>query len=258
MSAAAAAAERQRRAAAHAATLAFLAAWTAAAVPLPSLLLPDPLEVAQELARFLGNLHMWRHTLLSLAHVLAAIAFSFVIGTLLALLAHYAPVTRLMIHGRIAPFLNAFSGIGWALLAVLWFGLTDTTVVFTISMVLIPFALINLRSGLESLDPELIEMAKSFGRARLRAFCKIVLPALYPFMFATLRICFGVAWKVALTAELLGGNAGFGYLFNVARQDYNTPLILVVIALIVAFVYSVDRYAFAPWQERLARHYESG
>ncbi len=48
-------------------------------------------------------------------------------------------------------------------------------------------------------------------------------------MFATLRIMFGVAWKVTLTAELFGGNSGLGYLINMARQDFDTTTIFVSI-----------------------------
>ena len=83
----------------------------------------------------------------------------------------------------------------------------------------------------------------------------MLLPALYPFIFATLRVSFGVAWKVALTAELFGGSSGLGYLFNLARQDFDTPLVLAVIIIIIAFVFSTDRFVFAPLQSRLARHH---
>ena len=83
----------------------------------------------------------------------------------------------------------------------------------------------------------------------------MILPLLYPFIFATIRISFGVAWKVALTAELFGGNTGMGYLINLARTDFDMPLIFVVIAIIIAFVYSTDRWIFAPLQARLARHH---
>lgn len=247
--------ERQRRAAATMFTAAVLAAWALAAMVQPPYVLPGPWEVAKGLVAFLGDPHMLVHMARSFLHVSAAIAVSFAFGAALALLAHYVPVCHLMVHGRLSPFLNSFSGIGWTLLAILWFGLTPVTVIFAITMVLIPFVLINLRAGLESLDPELIEMARSFGRGRWRGFRLIILPALQPFIFAALRIAFGVSWKVALTAELFGGNGGFGYLFNLARQDYNTPLIFVVILLIVAFVYAVDRFVFAPLQTRLTRHY---
>ena len=53
-------------------------------------------------------------------------AIAFVLGCALAALAHYIRPLRLLIEGRLTPFLNAFSGIGWLFLAILWFGLNDS------------------------------------------------------------------------------------------------------------------------------------
>jgi len=239
----------------HLFTAAVIALWAALAAFLPAYVLPGPAEVARGLVRFLLAPPMLLHLALSLGHVAAALFFSFLLGSGLALLAHYAPACRLMVHGRIGPFLNAFSGVGWTFVAILWFGLSDATVIFAIAVLLVPFAIVNIGAGLDGLDRELVEMGRSFGRRRGAEFRRIVLPALYPYVFATLRTGFGVAWKVALTAELFGGNAGLGYLVNIARQDYNTPLILVVILLMMAIVYLVDRQLLAPLQARLGRHY---
>lgn len=244
-----------KRAAAHLFTLAFLAIWEAASWALPSFLLPGPAEVAVGLYRFLANPHQLWHLAVSIGHVLGAIALSFVIGALLALIPYYFPVFRFAIHRRLGPFLNAFPGVGWTLLAVMWFGINSGAVVFAISAVLAPFALVNLAAGLSNLDGDLLEMSRSFSRDRLRQFTRVILPLLYPFVFATLRIMFGVAWKVTLTAELFGGNSGLGYLINMARQDFDTTTIFVAIILIVIFVYGVDRLVFAPLQNRLSRQY---
>jgi NitT/TauT family transport system permease protein/sulfonate transport system permease protein len=121
-------------------------------------------------------------------------------------------------------------------------------------MVLVPFTIINIREGLIQLNTETIEMSKSFSRSKLKTLRLIILPSLYPYLFASIRISFGVSWKVALTAELFGGNKGLGYLLNLARQDFDTPLILVVILIIVIFVYSIERFIFKPIQNNLAAH----
>ena len=217
--------------------------------------MPGPWAVAQRLVQMFGDVHEVKHMLYSFAHIIAAVAISFVIGSALAFLAHYLSITAHAVHGRLNPFLNSFSGIGWTFLAIIWFGISDVTVVFVISMVLIPFAIINMREGLGNIDGERLEMAASFSRSGWRRFSLIVLPSLLPFIFATIRISFGVAWKVALTAELFGGNTGLGYLLNLARQDFDMPLVLGVIIIIVAFVYSTDRFIFAPVQSVLARHH---
>jgi NitT/TauT family transport system permease protein len=244
-----------RKLVAHLFTLLFLALWEAASFIAPSYLLPSPVQVAHRLWMFATSWRDLGHLGASLYHVAAAIAVSFVIGSLLALIPYYVPVLRFAIERRIGPFLNAFSAIGWTLLSIMWFGVTPLTVIFAISAVLVPFALVNMSAGLANLDPETIEMAGSFTRQRWRMFVLVIVPSLYPFIFATLRIMFGVAWKVTLTAELFGGNSGLGYMINMARQEFDTATIFAAIILIIGFVHGMDQYVLAPLQASVSRHY---
>ena len=75
------------------------------------------------------------------------------------------------------------------------------------------------------------------------------------FAAVTLRIMFGVAWKVTLTAELFGGGQGLGYLINVARQDYDTAILFAVILLIIGFVSLADRWVFLPLERYCTRQF---
>lgn len=240
---------------AAAALAAAVAIWVAASARLPTYVLPSPGEVLAAFADFFASARKLGHLGATLRNIAFAIAVSFVLGAALAIAAHYARWTAPTIHDRFSPFLNSFSGIAWTLLAVIWFGVSVTTVVFTISVVLLPFALINLREGLNALDRELGEMASSFTRRQRRIFLAIALPALVPFAFATLRIMFGVAWKVTLTAELFGGSQGLGYLINLARQDFDTATIFVVILIVIVSVYAADRLLLAPAERALARRF---
>lgn len=247
----------RRRLAAHLFTLIFLAVWEAGSLVAPSYLLPGPVLTARRLWIFVTSRHDLGNLGASLYHVAAAIAVSFLIGSLLALIPYYIPVMRFAIERRIGPFLNSFSAIGWTLLAIMWFGISPLTVVFAISAVLVPFALVNMSAGLASIDTETLEMARSFTRSRLRMFVLVIVPSLYPFIFATLRVMFGVAWKVTLTAELFGGNSGLGYMINLSRQEFDTVTIFAAIILIIGFVYSMDRCVLGPLQARASRHYAS-
>ena len=244
-----------RTLAAHLFTLLFLAGWQAASLVAPSYLVPSPVQVARRLWLFVTSARDLGHLGASLFHVAAAIAISFVIGTVLALIPYYVPVLRFAIERRIGPFLNAFSAIGWTLLSIMWFGVTPLTVIFAISAVLVPFALVNMAAGLANIDAEQMEMAGSFTRRKGRMFARVIVPSLYPFIFATLRIMFGVAWKVTLTAELFGGNSGLGYMINLSRQEFDTATIFAAIILIIAFVHGMDRYVLAPLQTNVSRHY---
>jgi NitT/TauT family transport system permease protein/sulfonate transport system permease protein len=148
-----------RRLAAHLFMLLFLAAWQAAALVAPSYLLPSPVQVAWRLWSFVTSWRDLGHLGASLYHVAAAIAISFVIGSLLALIPYYVPLLRFAIERRIGPFLNSFSAIGWTLLSIMWFGVSPLTVIFAISAVLVAFALVNMSAGL----------------------ALVIVPSLYPF-----------------------------------------------------------------------------
>jgi len=239
----------------HGFTIAALAVWWVYAQFVPAYQLPGPVIVARRMLAFVSDPLLALQLGISLAHVGAAIVCAFVIGAALAFSAHYLPASRLLIDSRATPFLNAFSGIGWLFLGILWFGIDSTTVIFAVTMILIPFTAINLRTGLIELDSELVELGRSLTRARWRRLGKLLVPMLVPYMFATLRISFGVAWKVTLTAELFGGNAGVGYLLNVARQEFDTETIFAVILFILLFVACMEVFVFRPLQRRLDRRY---
>ncbi len=247
--------QRNQRLLAFGFVLALAFAWFASAGRVPAYVLPPPNEVAAAVVAFATSAQRLPHLFATLGHIASAIVISFVLGALLAFAAHYARWSAPAIHKRLSPFLSAFSGIGWTLLAVIWFGVSSFTVVFTIVAVLLPFALVNLREGLIALDKELLEMGASFGRGRWRSWRLLVAPALLPFAAATLRIMFGVAWKVTLTAELFGGGRGLGYVINIARQDYDTPTLFAVILFIIIAVTLADRLLFGPLERLTTRQF---
>jgi NitT/TauT family transport system permease protein/sulfonate transport system permease protein len=245
----------KRRWAVHLFTVLVLVVWAVGSAFVPPYMFPSPLTVLKRSAEFFTHYNLFSHLVATTLHVVVSLTLAFILGGVLALAAHYVPVTRLMVDGRITPFLNSFSSIGWTLLAILWFGLNTGTVIFAITAILLPVCIINLQAGLGSLDVEITEMSRSFGRSCWRTFGLVTLPAMIPFMFATIRIGYGVAWKVALTAELFGGNSGFGFVVNLARQSFDSPQIFAVIAMIVVIYVSTDNLILAPIQRRLAKHY---
>lgn len=76
---------------------------------------------------------------------------------------------------------------------------------------------------------------------------------LFPYVFAALRVSYGVGWKVSLVAELFGANAGLGYVLNLARQNFDTPLILAAVLCIILLVFVVDKVVFQTLDRAISR-----
>lgn len=239
----------------HLFTLSAIGLWWVYAHFVSPLVLPGPQVVVRRMLDFVTDPSLARELAASLGHVFAAVGLSFCIGAAAAFAAHAFRPLRLLINGRLTPFLNAFSGIGWLFMAILWFGLNSITVVFAVTMVLIPFTIINLGTGLQELDADLVELGRSLSRNSRQHLVKVVAPMLLPYVFAALRTSFGVAWKVVLTAELFGGNTGAGYLLNAARQEFNTETIFAIILFILLFVAFAEMTFFRPLQRRLDHKY---
>lgn len=234
-----------------------LALWYVSSLRLPEFVLPNPAKVLGLTLRLFFDPSLVVHTAISLGRVVASVLLALIIGSGLVLAARYVPVTRLLVGNRLTPFFNSFPSLGWAILAVIWFGVSDRTVVFVETAILLPFCMINMWEGIKNLDPELLEMAGSFARRRARILRKVIFPLLFPYIFSALRISYGVGWKVSLIAELFGAHSGLGYLLEQARQHYDMPMVFATICAIIVLVAGMERLVFDRIERRVLRHLQS-
>lgn len=188
-----------------------LLGWWLLSLGVPDFVLPSPWKVAMALAALFVTPSLLAETVASTVRVLAAVAISALIGGALAFVPYRWPITDAIVHDRITPFLNSFPSIGWAILVMIWFGTTGFAVTVVEIAILTPFCLVNISEGLKGLDRELLEMAGSFTRSRRAVLWKIVVPLLLPYLISAIRIAYGVAWKIALVAELFGVSSGLGF-----------------------------------------------
>lgn len=246
---------RAQRLVADGAVVALLLGWLLASRSgLPDSIAPDPGRVVPMAVRLFVEPDLARHTYASLLRVLVAVAAAVVLGTAVMVAARFVHLSRILVAGRLLPLLNAFPTVGWAILAVVWFGINDVAVVVVMIAILLPFTMVHVWSGLLGLDEELYEMTKSFTRGRLRRLRLLVLPALLPEIVASARVSYGVGWKVGLFVEVFGVTTGLGYLMSYARTVFDTVLLYAAIVAVIALVFAFDWLVFARLERRLTRH----
>jgi NitT/TauT family transport system permease protein len=231
-----------QRALAEALVVLALLAWWWSSLTLPATVIPSPAAVAHRLMAMLTTPQLSWHVVLTTLRVLISVASALVLGFLLAFLAHAVPWLGGIIMDRILVWLNGMPSVGWAILAVIWFKVSDFTVIFVQVMILLPFSLINFAEGLRNLDRDLIEMAESFARRRSGVIGKVTLPMLLPYGVASLRISYGVCWKIALISELFGAQSGLGYLMLQAQAVGDVTTMLAT-CLVIVFLFALGEAA---------------
>jgi NitT/TauT family transport system permease protein/sulfonate transport system permease protein len=216
----------------------------------PVYVLPGPIEIASDVGALLVRPEIAVHTYTSLLRVVVSVLSASVLGGGTVILAHHVRILRPFVGDRVIPILNAFPSLGWVMLGVIWFGVSERSIVFVETAILLPFSMVNIWEGLQALDEEVVEMGRSFTRKPMRQIWLVTLPLLRPYIVASLRTSYGVGWKVALIAELFGASTGIGYLMNLSRQNFDTAETLACIVVVILLVFVVDRLIFQPLARR--------
>lgn len=220
--------------------------WWFIAKDIPDFILPEPLEVLSALFQLAVNLESFQHIAISMFRVTGALIFAAIVSITLAILSRTNYVFTIIIESNILIVLNSFPSIGWAILGVIWFSISDITVIFVEIMIIIPFCLINCIQGFRQVDKEIKEMGISFSRNRILTFFKIDLPLALPFIIAGIRISYGIAWKIAIVAELFGASSGLGWLLQQAQNNADSEKVLAICLLIVLLFSAIDFLLLKP------------
>lgn len=118
--------------------------------------------------------------------------------------------------------------------------------------ILIPFCLISIGEGLRQMDREMLEMATSFTRSRTRLVWQVGLPLMLPYVMGALRIAYGLAWKIALVAELMGSTSGLGFLMLRAQGSADITTVVAACLAIVLLFYAGEKLLIDPLARRFA------
>jgi NitT/TauT family transport system permease protein/sulfonate transport system permease protein len=225
--------------------------WWLTARGVPDFVLPSPMQVLGTLARFAVEPVLLYHLGVSFLRVIASVTVAMTLAVALALAARRSAITAAVIEQRLLVILNSFPSVGWAILGVMWFQVSNATVIFIEVAIVLPFCLINVLEGFRQIDTELEEMGRSLSRSRVRLFVRVTLPLVMPFLVAGLRIGFGICWKIALVAELFGSQSGLGYLLLRAQSTSDSAMVFACCFVVVLVVFAVDWLILGP----LARTY---
>lgn len=115
---------------------------------------------------------------------------------------------------------------------VVWFGFGPTakTVVVTL-FVLFP-VLINTMRGVQEVDRELVEVARSFCSGERRMWFDLILPSALPYVVTGLRLAIGRALIGVIVAEFFTAFAGLGNLIVTNANGFHTDRTFVPILVI--------------------------
>ena len=210
----------------------FLLAWQAIVFigRYPPFILPGPLTVTQRFVRAWSDGTMWPHFSTTLVEVL----LGFAIGATLALVIGVLLARSRLAERLLSPYLVAAQAtpvLALAPLIALWFGTgLPSKLVITTLIVFFPVAVATM-VGLRSVDPRLLEMARSFRATSGQVIHRVEIPAALPAILGGMRVGITLAVIGAIIGEWAGGDQGLGVLINISRGSlFDIPLMFATLA----------------------------
>lgn len=154
----------------------------------------------------------------------------------------------------LVEFLRPIPSPAYLPMAILFLGIDDGMKIFMVAFAAFFPILLNTVSGVRSVDPVLLETAKTFGYGRWQIISKVLLPAAASFILTGMRISLAIALIVTVIAEMVAGNSGIGfYVLNAQRSFLVPEMYAGVIALaFVGFglnkIFVLVEHALLRWQ----------
>lgn len=227
-------------------TLVFI--WWVLTLFFPPTLIPNPWDTFAEVATIIttGNFFVemgntLRRVLVGFGiAMVVSIPLGIVMGTLRTLESFFEPP---VILGLTMP------GLIWAVLMIMFFGLTETSAYAAVAVTIFPMLTIGIWQGTKSIDKDLIDMSRVFHAGAWSKVVDVILPQLVSHILAAIRYGLGLAWKVVVVVEMFGFSNGVGY--QVVR-GFNVFSMKTVLAWAITFlvVMIVIEFGIIGWLER--------
>jgi sulfonate transport system permease protein len=119
-------------------------------------------------------------------------------------------------------------------LVILWFGIDEEAKLFLVALGVFFPIYINTQHGIRTVDPQLVEMGRTYGMSATTLFWRVILPGALPSIFVGLRYALGIMWLTLIVAETISASSGIGYMAMQARE-----FLLVDIVVLSILIYAL-------------------
>jgi sulfonate transport system permease protein len=215
--------------------LAILAAWQALSTAglIPTRVLPSPVEVAAAGWKLLLSGELLRNIWVSFCRAAIGFAIGASIGFSFGLANGLSRRSEQVFDSTLQMVRN-IPHLALIPLVILWFGIDEEAKLFLVALGVFFPIYINTQHGIRTVDPQLVEMGRTYGMSAAALFWRVILPGALPSIFVGLRYALGIMWLTLIVAETISASSGIGYMAMQARE-----FLLVDVVVLSILIYAL-------------------
>ena len=222
-----------------------------------SLVLPEPVDVAIYLKKSIANGELLAAAWVTLRRLLAGYAIGLALGLPLGLLTAQFRAFQDTI-GLVALGFQTLPSVCWVPLALLWFGQTESAMLFVVIMGTLWSVLLATEAGVRAMPPIYVRAARTMGSRGLHTWFKVILPASLPYLISGMKQGWAFAWRSLMAAEIyvtILSGFGLGQLLHYGRELHAMDQVIAIMLVIVVIGLAADKALFSPWERFLQRRW---
>lgn len=179
----------------------------------------------------------------SMERVVIGFMISIVLGVLLGMILAWSKFLEDTL-GHLVLSLQSLPSVCWLPIAILWFGLHESAIIFVTVMGSMLAVTQATKAGFDNV-PRILTMAgRNLGAKGPQLFWHVLLPASFPYLLDGLRQGWAFAWRSLVQGEMLYGALGLGQLLNEGRDLDDINKVAAIMVLIALLGYVVDGILF--------------
>jgi sulfonate transport system permease protein len=209
----------------------------------PPYAFPTPQGVAESLWAGFADHSIWIGIAVSLRRVAIGYAISVVLGIVLGMLIAWNRFLEDTMGGVILSF-QSLPSVCWLPIAILWFGLHETAIIFVTVMGSMLAVTQATKAGFDNVPQILSRAGRNLGAKGPQLFWHVMLPASLPYLMDGLRQGWAFAWRSLIQGEMLYVSLGLGQLLVAGRDLNDINQVVAVMVLIASIGYVVDALLF--------------
>ena len=213
----------------------FLALWHYSVVWTATRVFPAPVAVLKGIDELARKGLLWAYVGDSLRRVGLGFGAAAAVGIPLVLTLGWYPAINQVVN-PVMQMLRPISPLAWIPVAIVLFGVGETTAVFLIFLSALFPIVVACISGVSSVPAIFRRAGRNFGLAPGQLLAKVVFPAALPQIIIGLRIALGIAWLVVVAAEMIAVDSGLGYLVIDARNSGKRYDLVVAAMLMIGVI----------------------
>jgi NitT/TauT family transport system permease protein len=222
-----------------------------------AVLLPSPIYVGEYLWAAILDGTLLEAAWVTLKRLLIGYAAGVILGLPLGLLASTSQTLEDTV-GSLALGLQTLPSVCWVPLALVWFGQTESAMLFVVVMGTVWSVIIATDHGARTIPPIYARAARTMGSKGFHKWTRVILPASLPFLVSGMKQGWAFAWRSLMAAEIyvtILTGLGLGHLLHYGRELNAMEQVIGVMIVIVLIGLLADRLIFSPWERFLHRHW---